>query len=116
MADAPGTALAAVTIGGMRRPSALAALALAVGVLAPGTAADARSTPAPATTKVPTHASHHRAPPYLPDPTRPVPIPHAIPHAPNPVPMPHVRPRGPKPVPMPHAGEQAVPELRLPTR
>lgn len=105
----------------MRRLSALAALVLAVGVLAPGVAADAQPTRPPSRTAVPDPGTlprppqtHGAAPPYLPGAVRPVPMPHARPHGPKPVPIPLARPQGPKPVPMPHAGEPAVPELRVP--
>jgi hypothetical protein len=98
---------------------------LAAGVLAPGVSAEAQTMPAPDPVRPAPHVlqappvppvHRHPAPPYLPDATRPVPMPHARPHGLPPVPIPHVRPRGPKPVPMPQLTEPLVPRLELPRR
>jgi hypothetical protein len=99
----------------MRTLPALAAVVVAAGVLAPGVSADAQTMPAP-DPGPPVLRAHRPAPPYLPDTTRPVPMPHARPHGLPPVPIPHVRLDGPRPVPMPHLGEAPVPRLELPRR
>lgn len=100
----------------MRTLPALSAVVLAAGTLSPGVAAQARTAPAPDPVAPALRAHRHIVPPYLPDATRPVPIPHAQPRGLPPVPIPHVHQRGPRPVPLPQLTEPPVPHLELPRR